>query len=312
MNTTGPKEILISNSSRDTVVDLDQQVQEKNHNLRIDGSARRMPGERCAVVPRLSWYIPVKRCIDALAAIVLLIVLSPFIALGVLLVKLTSRGPAFYSQVRVGKDGKHFTLYKLRSMRDNAEAETGPVWSTARDSRVTPVGNLLRSSHIDEFPQLWNVLRGQMSLVGPRPERPEFVAKLDWEVPYYSERLKVRPGITGLAQLRLPADTTLECVRRKVEHDVYYVRHLSPWLDLKLMYFTAGRLLREISHSGWRGITLPKADDIELGFQQAVGLAESDLGVARFPIPAAPRTIAQNGSEDEREPEMSGVLESAK
>jgi hypothetical protein len=194
-------------------------------------------------------------------------------------------------------------------MKHNAEASTGPVWSTARDSRVTPVGKLLRNSHIDEFPQLWNVLRGEMSLVGPRPERPEFVAKLDWEVPYYSERLKVRPGITGLAQLRLPADTTLDCVRRKVEHDVYYVRHINPWLDLKLMLFTSWRLFREIAHSGLRGVTLPKDVDIELGFQHAVGLAEFDLGVAHFPVPAAPRAVLDSDPEmprsiPESDPEM--------
>jgi lipopolysaccharide/colanic/teichoic acid biosynthesis glycosyltransferase len=182
-------------------------------------------------------------------------------------------------------------------MRDDAEAQTGPVWSTARDTRVTPVGRLLRSSHIDEFPQLWNVLRGQMSLVGPRPERPEFVAKLDWEVPYSRERLKVRPGITGLAQLRLEADTTLECVRRKVEHDIYYVQHLSLWLDMKLMMFTALRLARELNRSAWRSIMLPTTDEIGEGFQRAVGLAEHDLGVACFTIQAVPRSIVESDSE---------------
>jgi hypothetical protein len=158
---------------------------------------------------------------------------------------------------------------------------------------VTSVGKLLRSSHIDEFPQLWNVLRGQMSLVGPRPERPEFVAKLDWEVPYYRERLKVRPGITGLAQLRLEADTTLDCVRRKVEHDVYYVRHINPWLDLKLMIFTAFRLIRELNSHSWRCVVLPTTDEIGHGFHRAVGLAEFDLGVARFPVSAATRSSVE-------------------
>jgi lipopolysaccharide/colanic/teichoic acid biosynthesis glycosyltransferase len=270
--------------------DAGHQVPGQLHGQGIRHSPDRKPGASCSVEPRLSWYIPVKRCADLLAAAVLLVLLSPFIVLGVILVKLTSRGPAFYSQVRVGKDGQEFTLFKLRTMKHNAEAETGPVWSTARDSRVTSVGKLLRSSHIDEFPQLWNVLRGQMSLVGPRPERPEFVAKLDWEVPYYRERLKVRPGITGLAQLRLEADTTLDCVRRKVEHDVYYVRHINPWLDLKLMMFTAFRLIRELNNHSWRCVVLPSTDEIGHGFHRAVGLAEFDMGVAHFPIPAAPRS----------------------
>jgi lipopolysaccharide/colanic/teichoic acid biosynthesis glycosyltransferase len=230
------------------------------------------------------------------AAVVLLVLISPCIVLGALLVKLTSRGPAFYRQVRVGKDGREFMLYKLRSMRHNAEAETGPVWSTVFDSRVTPIGKLLRSSHIDEFPQLWNVMMGQMSLVGPRPERPEFVAKLDWEVPHYRERLNVRPGITGLAQLRLPADTTLESVRRKVEHDVYYVRHINPCLDLKLMLLTAWRFVRELNHFFWRCVRIPTDDDIERGFQQAVGRLHDDLGVARFPVPMAPHFAADSNS----------------
>jgi len=314
MNPNGPKDTVVLTSSRETLVDVSEDVQEQIRKLCNDETTARKPEPRCSVEPRLSWYIPFKRCADMVAASVLLIVLSPFIALGMILVKLTSRGPAFYSQVRVGRDGREFTLFKLRSMMHNAEAATGPVWSTARDSRVTPVGKLLRSSHIDEFPQLWNVLRGEMSLVGPRPERPEFVAKLDWEIPYYSERLKVRPGITGLAQLRLPADTTLNCVRRKVEHDVYYVRHISPWLDLKLLFFTAWRLAREITVSGWRGVTLPKDDDIEIGFQHAVGLAEFDLGVARLPVSAAPQSAPESDAEEsqsisENDLEMASVAQ---
>lgn len=285
-----------------SILDTGHQIQAKRHGEGNADSAGRIHIARCSVEPRMSWYIPIKRCADLLAAAMLLVILSPFIAVGVILVKLTSKGPAFYSQVRVGKNGDEFTLYKIRTMKNNAEAETGPVWSTARDARVTPIGKLLRSSHIDEFPQLWNVLRGQMSLVGPRPERPEFVAKLDWEVPYYRERLKVRPGITGLAQLRLPPDSTLDCVRRKVEHDVYYVRHVNPWLDLKLLIFTAFRLAKEINRSSWRCIVLPTTDDIGQGFQRAVGLGELDLGVAHFPVPAPVRSIPHS------DPEMAEVL----
>src|SRR5258708_7106208 len=141
-----------------------------------------------APVATRMWYVPVKRCFDFVAALVLLVVAAPILVAGALLVKLTSRGPAFYRQVRLGLDGRPFTLLKLRTMRHNAEAETGPVWSSGNDPRITPLGELLRRTHIDEFPQLLNVALGQMSLVGPRPERPEFVARLDHEVPGYRER----------------------------------------------------------------------------------------------------------------------------
>ncbi len=229
-----------------------------------------------SVVPRMSWYIPCKRWADSLIAIVLLVLASPIVIIGALLVKVTSRGPAFYRQVRVGLGGRTFTLFKLRTMRQDAEAQTGPVWSTENDPRVTPLGQLLRRTHIDEFPQLWNVAVGEMSLVGPRPERPEFVAKLDCEVPWYRERLQVRPGITGLAQMRLPADASLDCVRRKVVYDVYYVRYLTPWLDIKLLCLTAGRLLKELFKFCRRCAVLPEPEEIERGYQRAVGIAGSD------------------------------------
>jgi lipopolysaccharide/colanic/teichoic acid biosynthesis glycosyltransferase len=253
------------------------------------------PQMRRTVEPQRTWYLPIKRVLDLVGSIVLLALLWPFILVGAVLVKITSRGPAFYRQVRVGKDGVDFMLYKLRTMRHNAEAETGPVWSTQFDSRVTWLGKFLRASHIDEFPQLWNVIRGDMSLVGPRPERPEFVAKLDWEVPFYRERLRVRPGITGLAQLRLPPDTTIECVRKKVEHDVFYVKHINPWLDSKLMIFTAWRLVKEVIHCAWKAVVLPTDEDIDLGFRQSLGMVDEKLGVARFP---APRTLQQGSPAD--------------
>jgi hypothetical protein len=138
---------------------------------------------------------------------------------------------------------------------------------------------------------------GEMDLIGPRPERPEIIEELLQNVPDFSERLVVRPGITGLAQLRLEADTTLACVRRKVEHDIYYVQHLNPWLDLKLMMFTAVRLARELNRTTWKSIMLPTNDEIAEGFQRAVGLAEEDLGVACFPIAERPRSTVENNSE---------------
>jgi lipopolysaccharide/colanic/teichoic acid biosynthesis glycosyltransferase len=224
------------------------------------------------VTPENVFYLPIKRGFDLTLSVVLLVLSAPVMLLGILLVKLTSRGPALYHQVRLGLDGRPFTLLKLRTMKNNAEAETGPVWSTENDGRVTPVGNLLRRTHIDEFPQLWNVLLGQMSLVGPRPERPEFVAKLEWEVPFYRERLRVRPGISGLAQLRLPSDSTLECVRRKVVYDVYYVRHVNPLLDVQLLILTAWLLLTELNRFCWRLVALPSHEEVESGFRRAVGI----------------------------------------
>jgi len=233
-------------------------------------------GNVSSIVPRQSWYIPCKRWAESLFAVVLLAVASPVIILGAVLVKLTSRGPALYRQVRVGMNGRTFTLFKLRTMKQDAEAATGPVWSTENDPRITPLGHLLRRTHIDEFPQLWNVAKGEMSLVGPRPERPEFVAKLDWEVPWYRERLQVRPGITGLAQLKLPADASLDCVRRKVVYDLYYVRYVTPWLDFKLMVLTAARLFKELSKFGRRCVVLPEPEEIERGYQRAVGIAAAE------------------------------------
>ena len=241
-----------------------------------------------ALIVTPAWYVPVKRCFDFVAALVLLVVAAPILLAGALLVKLTSRGPAFYRQVRVGLDGRPFTLLKLRTMRHNAEAETGPVWSTANDPRITPLGDLLRRTHIDEFPQLLNVALGQMSLVGPRPERPEFVARLDLEVPGYRERLEVRPGITGLAQMRLPADSTVECVRRKVVHDIYYVEHASPWLDFKLLCMTAWRLVSEIASFCSKFIAVPTSKEIERGYRRAMNIATIEPGAERLPVALSP------------------------
>lgn len=223
-----------------------------------------------SVLPVRGWYLSVKRVADFIMASLLLVVCGPCMVLGAALVKLTSRGPAFYRQVRLGKDGRPFNVLKLRTMVENAEASTGPVWSTGNDARVTPLGSLLRKTHLDEFPQLLNVLAGDMSLVGPRPERPEFVAKLEWEIPYYRERLQVRPGITGLAQVKLPPDTDTESVRRKVVHDLYYVRYAGPWLDARILSQTGWSLFLELLRYGWMCFALPNQQAIEQGFQNAV------------------------------------------
>lgn len=232
------------------------------------------PGFGRTVSPCSGWYLPIKAAFDLVLGGILLLVTTPVMLVAAVLIKLSSRGPIFYCQVRLGKDGRPFTLYKLRTMVDKAEALTGPVWSTKDDARVTPLGKVLRKTHIDEFPQLWNVMCGQMSLIGPRPERPEFVAKLDWEIPCYRERLNVRPGITGLAQVRLPPDTDIESVRRKIVYDVYYVKNVSPWLDLRVLFVTGWSLVCELTRHAWDRVSLPSSATVEQGFLQAVSASD--------------------------------------
>ena len=183
-------------------------------------------------------YMVVKTCVEWVIAAILLALTSPLLLFLAGLVKLTSPGPAFYSQTRLGLGGRPYRIHKLRTMTHNCEAKTGPVWATPNDSRITPIGKILRDTHLDELPQLWNVLRGEMSLIGPRPERPEIVRRLDAAIPNYRARVLVRPGVTGLAQMRLPADSDLDAVHRKVAHDLYYVRELGPMLDLRIALST--------------------------------------------------------------------------
>ena len=187
---------------------------------------------------RRRWYRQVKHALDFAAAVLIGVFALPVIAVSALVVKVTSRGPAFYTQTRLGLGGRPFTIYKIRTMVDNCESLTGPRWSIPGDPRVTRFGWFLRVTHLDELPQLFNVLRGEMSLVGPRPERPEFVPELEAALPTYRRRLAVRPGVTGLAQVQLPADTDLGSVRRKLSYDLYYIEHLGPWMDLRLLFGT--------------------------------------------------------------------------
>jgi lipopolysaccharide/colanic/teichoic acid biosynthesis glycosyltransferase len=184
-------------------------------------------------------YTQVKAVFDRVCGVLILIAASPVILLTMLAVKLTSAGPAVYTQTRLGRYGKPFTIYKIRTMANNCERQSGVRWSTPGDARITPVGRFLRASHLDELPQLWNVIRGDMSLVGPRPERPEFVPQLERHIPHYRDRLLVNPGLTGLAQVNLPPDTDLDSVARKLTYDLYYLRHLSFWLDVRLIACTA-------------------------------------------------------------------------
>ena len=188
------------------------------------------------VVP--SRYFKWQSLLDRLVAIVLLLPTLPVIGVLSLLVRLTSRGPAIYSQRRVGLNGKHFTIYKLRTMRHDAERVTGPVWSRPGDTRITFVGRFLRAFHLDELPQILNVLLGNMALVGPRPERPEITSQLVKQIPNYLERLRVKPGVTGLAQVNLPPDTDVESVRRKLVVELEYVESANLSLDLCILLCT--------------------------------------------------------------------------
>ena len=189
-------------------------------------------------------YLRVKPIFDRVVAAALLAIFAPVIGFCALLVKLTSKGPAFYKQDRVGANGVVFKMLKLRTMRANAEADTGPVWTPDRDERITPVGCLLRRTHIDELPQLVNVLRGDMSLVGPRPERPYFVDKLKGRIPGYENRLNVKPGITGLAQIRCGYDRNVRDVARKVRMDLLYIRRMCWLVDLRILFGTVGKFFR--------------------------------------------------------------------
>ncbi|MDW8325260.1 MAG: sugar transferase [Anaerolineales bacterium] len=183
-------------------------------------------------------YLLIKRFLDialALIGLALLAVLLPFIAL---LIRLESPGPVFYRQTRLGRGGRPFTLYKFRSMVTNAEADGKARWATSDDDRVTKVGAFLRRSRLDEAPQFWNVLRGEMSLVGPRPERPEFIEELEREIPFYRARLIVQPGLTGWAQVNYGYTSTIADAAIKLQWDLYYIKHRSLWFDLLILWRT--------------------------------------------------------------------------
>ena len=167
-----------------------------------------------------------KRLFDIILSSIFLILLSPFLLIVIAVIKLTSSGPVIFSQVRVGKNGKLFTMYKFRSMNQYAEKDTGPVWAQNDDPRITPIGSFLRRTHIDEIPQFFNVIKGDMSIIGPRPERPHFVDKLKEELPDYQNRLQIRPGITGLAQVSHRYDQSIEDVQKKLHYDLQYINGL--------------------------------------------------------------------------------------
>jgi sugar transferase (PEP-CTERM system associated) len=180
----------------------------------------------------------VKRIIDVSLSLAGLLMFLPFFPLIALLIRLDSPGPVFFGQERVGENERNFTVYKFRTMRQDAESSTGAVWAQKNDPRVTRLGRFLRKCRIDEIPQLVNVLLGEMSLVGPRPERPEFVDRLKEVVPYYSERHFVKPGITGWAQVCYPYGASVEDALEKLRYDLYYTKNISLTLDLRVILKT--------------------------------------------------------------------------
>ncbi|SHK13053.1 sugar transferase [Rhodothermus profundi] len=193
--------------------------------------------------PMPAWEQSMKRVMDVTVSLAVLgLGLPLWIVIG-LLIRLTSPGPAIYRQQRVGQHGRIFTLYKFRTMYVDAEARTGPVWAAKDDPRVTPIGRWLRRWRLDEVPQFWNVLKGEMSLVGPRPERPYFVEKLSQEIPLYNRRHRVKPGITGWAQVRWKYDNSLDDVRQKVKFDLFYIENMSLRMDLKILFRTIYTML---------------------------------------------------------------------
>jgi sugar transferase (PEP-CTERM system associated) len=183
-------------------------------------------------------FLILRRILSFLAAALLLLVVLPLIPFVVLLIKVDSQGPILYRQKRVGRGGAIFYCQKFRSMQANAEASTGATWATDDDPRITRIGKFLRASRLDEIPQLWNVMKGEMAFVGPRPERPEFVDWLTREIPFYAVRNAVRPGITGWAQVRHKYGNTLEDAREKLQYDLYYIKNMSLGLDLMIMFQT--------------------------------------------------------------------------
>jgi lipopolysaccharide/colanic/teichoic acid biosynthesis glycosyltransferase len=211
------------------------------HSVGTPNASRRDNGQSIpdVVQPKYPWYLGLKACIDLVIALIMFVMAIPAIVVAGILIKLTSKGPVFYLQARLGKNGCEIKIFKLRTMIHNAETTTGAVWEKPDDPRITRVGKFLRMTYVDEFPQFLNVIFGQMSLIGPRPERPEIAEQLEWKLPLYRNRLRVRPGITGIAQLNLPSDSDIEGVRIKLIHDLYYVQHVNPWLDARILAFTA-------------------------------------------------------------------------
>ena len=184
------------------------------------------------------WEWTVKRIMDIVVSLVILMLSIPLMLIITVAIKLDSKGPVIYVQKRVGRKGKEFTLFKFRSMIENAEAHTGAVWAEKDDPRITGVGRIIRATRLDELPQFVNVLKGDMSLIGPRPERKVFVDQFIRGIPLYSRRLNVKPGITGWAQVKHKYDESLDDVKTKLSYDIYYLENMSLKFDLRILLQT--------------------------------------------------------------------------
>lgn len=240
--------IALEKEDHDLLVDIISKVENKGIGLKIvpdlyeilSGQARtsQLYGiPLIDIMPELmpEWEKKLKRLSDIFISLLILIVTLPLNILVALFIKLDSRGPIFFKQERSGMGNKNFNIYKFRSMYQDAEKHTGPVWSQKDDPRVTRVGRMIRKLRIDEIPQMFNVLKGEMSLVGPRPERPYFVEQLSQQIPYYKRRLKVRPGITGWAQVKHKYDENIEDVKVKLRYDLFYIENMSLRMDIKIL-----------------------------------------------------------------------------
>ncbi len=256
------REVLVALDSRDhgRLLDIMSRCNGNNIGLKImpdmydivSGQARINPIHGFPLIeisPQLMhpWEEAAKRILDLSVSLFILILGFPVWFLIAVLIKLESPGPMLYRQERVGKNGVHFKIVKFRSMLHDAEKH-GPQWADKRDPRVTRVGRLLRQLHFDEIPQVLNVLKGEMSLIGPRPERPVFVERLTLEIPMYGRRLKVRPGVTGWAQVKHKYDETIDDVRKKVQYDLYYIENMSFRMDIKIMLHTILHMMMGKGH----------------------------------------------------------------
>lgn len=197
-----------------------------------------MPLIEVSPEPMQLWELVAKRFFDVVISFIVLVLTFPLLLIIGMLIRLTSEGPAIYKQTRVGRYEKPFTIFKFRTMFDNAEKDSGPLWASKNDPRITPLGKWLRKLRFDELPQFVNVLKGDMSLVGPRPERPHFVKQFSDEVPLYSRRHRVRPGITGWAQVKWKYDTSMDDVREKTKYDLFYIENASMSMDAKILINT--------------------------------------------------------------------------
>ena len=234
-----------------------------------------------------------RRVLSMTIATVIAMLALPVIPFIILAVKLSSRGPILFSQQRVGRYGKVFRLYKFRTMCADAERQSGAVWAQQNDPRITSVGKFLRKTRLDELPQLWNVLNGDMAFVGPRPERPEFVKWLSDSIPYYNLRHMVRPGLTGWAQVRYRYGASLEDTKQKLEYDLYYIKHISVLLDLLIIFETMKTVVLGRGHNESRFLVIVGHRPLHL-----CRISGDHLGAVAHPSPAvdarANRAIGQH------------------